>query len=118
MFIQLLIGAIMLGGIYGLLGLGYGIIYKTSGLLTFAQGEVLMIGAFLGYTFFKLFHMPFLVALLATVVIMFVFGFVFEKTIIRTRLSVLRRSCAGLSQGYTRLLGCRDLLGRQHEVVS
>ena len=48
MFIQLLIGAIMLGGIYGLLGLGYGIIYKTSGLLTFAQGEVLMIGAFLG----------------------------------------------------------------------
>ena len=84
MFIQLLIGAIMLGGIYGLLGLGYGIIYKTSGLLTFAQGEVLMIGAFLGYTFFKLFHMPFLVALLATVVIMFVFGFVFEKTIIRT----------------------------------
>ena len=84
MFIQLLIGAIMLGGIYGLLGLGYGIIYKTSGLMSFAQGEILMIGAFLGYTFFKLFHLPFVVALLATMVIMFLFGFLFEKTIIRT----------------------------------
>jgi len=58
MFIQLLIGAIMLGGIMACWAWGTGIIYKTSGLLTFAQGaRVLMIGAFLGYTFFKLFHM-------------------------------------------------------------
>ena len=84
MFLQLLIGSIMLGGIYGLLGLGYGIIYKTSGLMTFAQGELLMMGAFLGFTFFKLLKLPFIVALLATIIIMFLFGFFFEKMIIRT----------------------------------
>lgn len=87
MFMHLLIGAIMIGSIYGLMGLGYSLIYRTSGLMSFTQGEFLMIGAFLGLTFYKIFKLPFVAALLITIIIMFLLGFLMEKTIIRTILA-------------------------------
>ena len=34
MLVTLIIGALMLGGVYGLVGMGYGLIYKASGLMT------------------------------------------------------------------------------------
>jgi len=82
-FIQILIGAIMIGSVYGLLALGYSLIYSASGLMTFVQGELLMIGAFFGLTFYKYLHLPFIVALLFTIVIMFGFGVLIERFIIR-----------------------------------
>lgn len=83
MFIQILIGAIMIGSVYGLLALGYSLIYSASGLMTFVQGELLMLGAFLGLTFYKYLHMPFLVSLLFTIIIMFCVGILIERFIIR-----------------------------------
>ena len=35
------------GGIYGLIALGYSLIYKASGLMTFTQGDIMTLGAFL-----------------------------------------------------------------------
>lgn len=83
MFIQILIGAIMIGSVYGLLALGYSLIYSASGLMTFVQGELLMLGAFLGLTFYKTLNMPFFFAFLATVLCMFLVGLLIERFIIR-----------------------------------
>ena len=41
MFWQLLISGLVIGSVYGLIALGYSLIYKASGLLTFAQGDLL-----------------------------------------------------------------------------
>lgn len=50
-FLTLCISGVMLGCIYGLIALGYGLIYKASGLMSFVQGDMLTLGAFLGLTF-------------------------------------------------------------------
>ena len=50
MFTTLLIQGLVLGSIYGLIALGYSLIYKASGLMTFVQGDIMTLGAFLGLT--------------------------------------------------------------------
>jgi len=82
MIIQLIIGALMIGSVYGLVGLGYGLIYKASGLMSLAQGDMLMIGAFLGMTFYKHLQLPFIVSLLLTMLIMFLLGMFLERILV------------------------------------
>jgi hypothetical protein len=50
-FIQLLITGISVGLIYGLIAVGFVLIYKSSQIFNFAQGEMVMVGAFLMWTF-------------------------------------------------------------------
>ena len=66
---------------------GYSLIYKASGLMTFAQGDLLTVGAFLGVTFFNGYHLPFVVSLLLSVLIAFFIGLGVEKFIIRRLLN-------------------------------
>ena len=81
-FVQLALGGLMVGAIYGLVGMGYSLIYRASGLLTFAQGEYFMLGAFFTYTFFVLMELPFLVAAVLVIVVMVAVGFLSERLLI------------------------------------
>ena len=83
MFFQVLVGALVIGSVYGLIALGYSIIYSASGLMSFVQGELLMIGSFLGLTFYKYCKLPFYVALPLTMVCMYLIGILIERFIIR-----------------------------------
>jgi len=83
MFVSLLIGSIVIGGVYGLLALGYSLIYRASGLLSFAQGDMLMIGGMLGLTFYKEMDLPFGVAFAIVSILIFTMGFLMEKFIVR-----------------------------------
>ena len=87
MIVNLIIGSLMIGSVYGMLALGYSLIYSASGLMTFTQGQLLMLGAFLGLQFYKNMGMPFVVAFLLTVVIMFLLGLALEKFLIRVLLN-------------------------------
>jgi branched-chain amino acid transport system permease protein len=48
-FVQQLVNGVTLGCVYGLIALGYSMVYGILKLLNFAHGEVYMIGAFIGY---------------------------------------------------------------------
>src|SRR5262245_47879392 len=48
-FVQQLVNGVTLGSVYALLAIGYSIVYGVLGLLNFAQGEVYMVGAFVGF---------------------------------------------------------------------
>jgi len=82
MIIRLIIGALMIGSVYGVVGIGYGLIYKASGLMSLAQGDMLMFGAFLGITFYKYLKLPFVVSLLITMVLMFILGMFIERVMV------------------------------------
>ena len=82
MVIRLIIGALMIGSVYGVVGIGYGLIYKASGLMSLAQGDMLMFGAFLGITFYKYLQLPFIIALLLTMIIMFMLGMFIERVMV------------------------------------
>jgi branched-chain amino acid transport system permease protein len=56
--IQLLITGISVGVIYGLIAVGFVLIYKSSKIFNFAQGEMVMVGAFLMWSFLVLKGVP------------------------------------------------------------
>ena len=74
--LQLLISGISQGCVYGLIALGFVLIYKATEMVNFAQGELLMVGAFVGYTFANTLHWPFATAFVATLAVMAVVGVV------------------------------------------
>src|ERR1700745_4370461 len=45
-FLQLVVNGVVVGSIYALVALGFVVIYKSSSILNFAQGEFLMLGAY------------------------------------------------------------------------
>jgi branched-chain amino acid transport system permease protein len=47
-FIQQLINGVTLGSVYGLIAIGYTMVYGIIGMINFAHGEIYMIGAFIG----------------------------------------------------------------------
>ena len=52
-FLQQLINGLTLGAIYGLIAIGYTMVYGIVGMINFAHGEIYMIGAFIALiTFF------------------------------------------------------------------
>lgn len=87
MFKILLINGLIIGGIYGLIALGYSLIYRASGLLTFAQGDMITFGAFIGLTFYSIFKLPFFVSFTLTFICAFALGMLLEKGVIRQLLN-------------------------------
>ena len=83
--LQLLVSGIANGCIYGLLALGFVLIYKASEAVNFAQGDMMMLGAFLGITFINTSHadMPFLVGLLCAAVVLGLFSYLLERVVLR-----------------------------------
>ena len=54
-FAQQLINGLVLGSIYGLIAIGYTMVYGIVGMINFAHGEIFMIGAFISLIFFVVF---------------------------------------------------------------
>lgn len=79
MLISVIVNSLVVGCVYGAIGVGYSIIYKASGILSLAQGDMLMIGAFMGLTFYKICGIPIILSLLMVIVFMFFFGMAIER---------------------------------------
>ncbi len=78
LFLMALTTGIMVGGIYALVALGWVLIYKCSGVLNLAMGELTLIGAYVSLSFYTM-GLPFLASLLISLVIGFVLGIVTER---------------------------------------
>ena len=59
-----IIGGLVIGFIYALIALGFYITWICHKSVSFAQGDLLMIGAFVGYQLYAVMHLPFLAVLL------------------------------------------------------
>jgi branched-chain amino acid transport system permease protein len=78
LFLMTLTTGIMVGGIYALVALGWVLIYKCSGVLNLAMGEMTLIGAYVSLSFYSM-GVPFLLALLFSLVIGFILGVLTER---------------------------------------
>ena len=65
---QALESGMVMGSIYALLALAINIIYSTTGIINFAHGEIVMLGAMFGLTFIVTAGIPFLPGLILTCV--------------------------------------------------
>ncbi len=82
LLLQLLITGIMVGSIYSLVALGWTIIYKCSGVLNLAMGELTLVGAYVCLSFYT-WGVPFPLAVVGMLVIGFVLGLLTERLFLR-----------------------------------
>ena len=82
-FLQLVIAGVAQGCIYGLIALGFVLIYKATETVSFAQGDLMMLGAFCGLACMTVLGWPFWVAVIACVAAMAAFGFLAERAVVR-----------------------------------
>src|SRR2546428_13320050 len=68
-FLQLAIQGVALGAIYALIALGFVIVYKATQVINFAQGELVLLGAYLVYAFNQT-ALPFAASVALAVVVM------------------------------------------------
>jgi len=78
-----LINGLTQGSIYALIAIGFVIIFGTMNLVTFAHGEVYMMGAFTGYFALGVWHLPWYVALAMGMGSAWILGFLVEKIAFR-----------------------------------
>jgi len=81
--LQLLLSGIAQGCIYGLIALGFVLIYKATETVSFAQGDLMMLGAFTAFAGMTIFGLPFWLAAILAVVAMAAFGMLVELAVIR-----------------------------------
>ncbi|MFY9514197.1 MAG: branched-chain amino acid ABC transporter permease [Rubrivivax sp.] len=82
-FLQLVISGIAQGCIYGLIALGFVLIYKATETVSFAQGELMMLGAFCGLALLTVLGFPFWLSVPCVIAAMALFGFGIERLVIR-----------------------------------
>ena len=81
--IQLIIDGVASGCIYGLVALGFVLIYKATETINFAQGDILMLGAFVAFSLIGVLGMNYIVGFILTALIIAAFGFLLDATVIR-----------------------------------
>ncbi|MGR3803161.1 MAG: branched-chain amino acid ABC transporter permease [Marinibacterium profundimaris] len=83
--LQLVIGGLANGCIYGLVALGFVLIYKASEGVNFAQGDMMMLGAFvaLGFGNADQLGLPFGLAVILAMAVMFCVGWGVERLVVR-----------------------------------
>jgi branched-chain amino acid transport system permease protein len=80
-FVQTFIGGLSLGAIYALVAMGFSLVYRTMGLVNFAHGNVVMIGAYLVSTFYLTLALPFALAVIIAMLVTGLIGVVIERVL-------------------------------------
>jgi branched-chain amino acid transport system permease protein len=83
MFEMLLIEGLAIGACYGLFGVAVAIIYKTSDVINFAQGEMGMVATFVAYHIMVIYGFPFWIAFPATMIFALLLGMAIEFCFLR-----------------------------------
>ena len=83
MFLQLLISGLSFGSLYALIALAMVIIYKTSEVPNFAQGEMAMISTFIAYTLLEVSGQSFAISFIGALIFAAVLGVFLEFTVLR-----------------------------------
>lgn len=82
MFWQVLYEGIIMGSVYALLAMGIALVWGVMNILSFAQGEFMMIAMYLSFYFNQILRLDPLIAMPFVIVIMFFFGIVVYKLLI------------------------------------
>lgn len=85
-FLELMIAAISIGAIYGLIAMAFAVIYKATGLVNFAQGEVTMIVAYIAWSISTTVSGNIVVVIVGSILAAVVLGLVIERVIMRPML--------------------------------
>jgi|GEM_PF-6802837 len=80
---QFFLNGLPIGAIYSLVALGYSLIYAASGVLNWSQGDMVMLGAYVGFTVFFFLKLGFISALFLAIVVVALLGALVQYMILR-----------------------------------
>jgi branched-chain amino acid transport system permease protein len=112
--LQLVVNGSAAGCIYGLIALGFVLIYKATEMVNFAQGDIMMLGGFAAFTFISTLGMNYWLGALCAVAVTAAFGYLLDVFILRRvigqpqfavvmltlGLGFIFRAAAGIGWGY------------------
>ncbi|HET6182701.1 MAG TPA: branched-chain amino acid ABC transporter permease [Acetobacteraceae bacterium] len=112
--VQLIVNGAASGCIYGIIALGFVLIYKATEVINFAQGDVMMLGGFAAYTCVVWLGMNYWLGALVAILVTAAFGYLLDAVVIRRvidqpqfaivmltlGLGFIFRAFAGLTWGY------------------
>ena len=107
--LHVVVSGVATGSIYALMALALVIIYNATRTLNFAQGEMLMVSTFVGWTVQRALGWPLAASLLAAVVAAAVLGFLVERVLIRRAISATHWDVLIITLGLSLIL--RSLAG-------
>src|SRR6266702_3004149 len=81
--IQLLVNGLVVGTLYGVVAMSFVLIYKATQVVNFAQGELLLIGAWVCWALLAKYEVPFWIGMPLTLIFMFVFGIAIQIVFLR-----------------------------------
>lgn len=81
--IQLLVAGLSTGSIYALVGLGLVLAFRGTGIINFAHGELVALGAYVALFLTVILHLPYWQVFILSLVIMALVGIVFERVLIK-----------------------------------
>lgn len=82
-FLQLVVSGLVVGSVYALVALGFVLIYKSSDVINFAQGEFLLMGAYVALALVTSYQVPFIPAVVLTLLGCVLLGVVVERLVLR-----------------------------------
>ncbi len=83
LFLNLVASGLVIGSIYGIIAIAFAIIFKTTGVLNFAQGEVMMLIAYVSWSLGSELNLPFYALIFVSVIVAALIGVVIERIFIR-----------------------------------
>jgi branched-chain amino acid transport system permease protein len=112
--LQLVVNGAASGCIYGLIALGFVLIYKATEMVNFAQGDIMMLGGFVAFSLIATFHLPYWLGAVLAILITGAFGYALDALILRRvigqpqfavvmltlGLGFIFRAAAGITWGY------------------
>src|SRR5947199_4836120 len=81
--IQLLVNGLVVGTLYGVVAMSFVLIYKATQVVNFAQGELLLIGAWVCWALLTKYQLPFWIGMPVTLLFMFIFGIAIQVIVLR-----------------------------------
>jgi branched-chain amino acid transport system permease protein len=83
LLIQLLVNGVIIGTLYGVVAMCFVLIYKSTQIVNFAQGEFLLIGAWVCWWLLTSMQIPFWLGFPLTLVFMMAFGVLLQMVVLR-----------------------------------
>ena len=83
LLLQLMVNGLIVGMLYGVVGMCFVLVYKSTQIVNFAQGEFLLVGAWVCWAFLVYMELPFVMGFLLTLVFMAIFGMLLQMIVLR-----------------------------------
>ncbi|HHW40055.1 MAG TPA: branched-chain amino acid ABC transporter permease [Syntrophomonadaceae bacterium] len=81
--LQYFLNGLPIGSIYALVALSYSLIYAASGVLNWSQGDIVMLGAFIGFTIINVIKLGFTTGLLISMIVLALVGLLIQIAILQ-----------------------------------